>query len=113
MQNRLVAFTKKRPSDKVWDADVLTEDGNVEIGPVYFSFDRKTIYNFWPDYPDNLTAEQKWLFDDANPEWAKLRASEDEIKQLEKEHPAWKEYDDDIDTEMDYTMQEIRFFGEE
>lgn len=55
-------FYKYGPNDKIWFIDPVPR----EIGPLYFSFDRKTIYNFWPDY-DKLTEEQKAIFRKWNP----------------------------------------------
>ncbi len=42
-------------------------------GPFLFSFDKETIYNYWCDYPDNLTKEQIAIFDRAFPFWAEFR----------------------------------------
>ena len=35
-----------------------------------FTFDGKTVYNLFRDYPGKLTKEQKALFDAENPYWA-------------------------------------------
>lgn len=40
-----------------------------EIGEMLFTFDGKQIFNLFQDYPDNLTMEQKEMFDAANPFW--------------------------------------------
>ena len=45
------------------------EDSNT-VGEMLFTFDGKTIYNLFQDYPNNLTPEQKELFDKENPYWA-------------------------------------------
>ena len=40
------------------------------IGEFLFSFDKKTIYNMFRDYPYKLSKEQKAIFDKENPYWA-------------------------------------------
>ena len=40
------------------------------IGEFLFSFDKKTIYNLFRDYPYKLNKEQKAIFDKENPYWA-------------------------------------------
>ena len=58
-------FYKNNPGDKIWWA------GNRgKIGEWLFSFDRKTVFNMFADYPHKLTAEQKAIFDKENPFWA-------------------------------------------
>ena len=56
-------FYKKRKKDKVWWVDTD------QIGYHLFSFDKKTVFNLFADYPHNLTKEQKELFDKENPYW--------------------------------------------
>lgn len=57
-------FYKEEPHHKIWwvnNAD--------EIGVRKFSFDKKTIFNLFQDYPYKLTKEQKEIFDRENPYW--------------------------------------------
>lgn len=66
-------FYKNRPFDKIWWAVSLSKvDGEWSVceGEFLFSFDRKTIYNLYHDYPYKLTPEQKKIFDKENPFWA-------------------------------------------
>jgi hypothetical protein len=58
-------FYKNNPTDKTWWKE--TPD---EKGVWLFSFDRKTVFNLFADYPDKLTPEQKEIFDRENPYWA-------------------------------------------
>ncbi|MGL5973496.1 MAG: DUF7675 family protein, partial [Oscillospiraceae bacterium] len=51
-------------ADKIWWQE--TPD---QVGLWLFSFDKKTIFNMFEDYPYNLTKEQKEIFDKENPEW--------------------------------------------
>ena len=58
-------FYKNNPTDKIWWVD------NPEtVGEWLFSFDKKTIFNMFADYPHKLTTEQKTIFDKENPNWA-------------------------------------------
>lgn len=56
---------KNNPTDVIWWKD--TPDG---VGEWLFSFDKKTAFNMFADYPKALTPEQKQIFDKENPEWA-------------------------------------------
>lgn len=57
-------FYKNNPSDKIWWVN------NPEtVGEWLFSFDKKKVFNMFADYPHNLTAEQKAIFDKENPYW--------------------------------------------
>jgi len=57
-------FYKNNPGDKIWWVN------NPEtVGEWLFSFDKKKVFNMFADYPHNLTAEQKAIFDKENPYW--------------------------------------------
>ena len=56
---------KNKISDKIWWKD--TPD---TVGEWVFSFDKKTEYNMFADYPNKLTPEEILIFDRENPEWA-------------------------------------------
>ena len=57
-------FYKENPSDLIWWVD-----NSEAVGVWEFSFDRKTIFNLFRDYPWKLSAEQKEIFDNENPYW--------------------------------------------
>lgn len=57
------------PSDTIWWRDDTDTMGYWE-----FSFDRKTVFNMFRDYPDKLTPEQVAIFDRENPYWAEFFA---------------------------------------
>ena len=58
-------WSKQSPDDKIWWLD--NEDVK---GEFVFSFDKKTMFNLFQDYPWKLTPAQKELFDRENPYWA-------------------------------------------
>ena len=45
------------PSGRVWRATEVV-DGDVSIGGVIVTFDKKQFYNLFRDFPHNLTPEQ-------------------------------------------------------
>lgn len=57
-------FYKKKDEDKVW----WVEKSDT-IGEHLFSFDKKTVFNLFRDYPYKLTSEEKEIFDKENPYW--------------------------------------------
>ena len=61
-------FFKTEDTDRIWWLDMPNE-----TGPLVFSFDKKKLFNFWTDYPDKLTAEQRAVFDAENPELVALK----------------------------------------
>ncbi len=64
---------KKNDGDAIWW--VLHRD---EVGIWEFSFDKKTIYNMFADYPEKLSVEEQQIFDNENPYWAKFFRGENE-----------------------------------
>lgn len=62
----MTVFQKYDENDKIWWAG---EEGRV--GVFYFTFDKKKIYELDKDYPQNLTKEEKEIFDKENPWFAR------------------------------------------
>lgn len=60
-------FYKENPNDSIWWVDTSDSDG-----VFLFSFDGKTTFNLFRDYPHALTPEQKHIFDKENPYWAEF-----------------------------------------
>ena len=44
-------------------------DSSEKVGKRLFTFDGKTVFNLFRDYPQALTEEQKRVFDELNPYW--------------------------------------------
>ena len=61
-------FFKNEPTDQIW----WIEDSEV-VGEFLFSFDKKTIFNFFEDYPHKLTNKQVEIFKKENPMLAELK----------------------------------------
>lgn len=61
-------FYKNEPTDKIWWVDEIGSNGLF-----LFSFDKKTIFNFFEDYPEKLTKEQIEIFKKENPVLAALK----------------------------------------
>lgn len=62
-------FEKYSDDDLIYWVD---DESDIE-GRVLFSFDKRTVFNFWTDYPDKLTAEQIKIFKKENPTLAELK----------------------------------------
>lgn len=58
------SFYKKNSTSNVWWIDKIGS-----VGQYLFSFDRKKIYNIFLDYPNNLTDEEKEIFDKEEQYW--------------------------------------------
>ena len=71
MESSKYEFMKNKPDDQIWWVEAPIE----RDGEFLFSFDRKRVYNFFADYPQELTPEQKEIFDRENPELAQLKAT--------------------------------------
>lgn len=75
MQNKIYRnFYKEEKNNTIWRVEEYTinNEGNMEIekGKLLFSFDKIKVFNLWTDYPQNLTPEEKQIFDKENPYWA-------------------------------------------
>lgn len=55
---------------KNYEDDVIWWVESEYKGEWLFTFDKKTIFNMFADYPWKLTPEQKRIFDEENPDWA-------------------------------------------
>lgn len=67
-------FSKEFPDDDIWIVERLQDNKIIHTADEYlFSFDKKTIFNFWKDYPDNLTKEQADIFRNKFPILAQLK----------------------------------------
>ncbi len=60
-------FHKNNPTDIIWWADT-PEDKGLWL----FSFDRTVVFNMFRDYPNQLSKEQREIFDKENPYWAEF-----------------------------------------
>lgn len=67
--DQIPRFFKNKRSDKIWWLD--TSD---KVGEWVFTFDKKTLFNMFADYPYKLTPEEKTIFDKENPYWAEFFA---------------------------------------
>lgn len=69
MINETLIFYKNKSTDVVFWVD------NPETkGEFMFTFDKKKIYYLFADYPHNLSAEEKDIFDKENAYWRKFFA---------------------------------------
>lgn len=79
-----VEFYKSNKYGKIWNVSTGEIIGNelyLERGPYYFTFDKKKIYNFWTDFPQELTLDELRTFALEKPIMAK-RLSDKEISKL-------------------------------
>lgn len=56
---------KNNNNDKIWWLD----NGDERKGEFIFSFDKNKKYNLFQDYPQNLTPQEKDIFDNENVFW--------------------------------------------
>ena len=56
------------------EKDLIWYTGKIDsVGEILFTFDKKTVFNFWQDYPEKLTPEQIRIFKKENPVLAELK----------------------------------------
>lgn len=55
--------------------------------------DEKTIYGLWSDYPDNLSPEEKEIFDEENPDWVEY--FDDRSEGINLLYRFWKDHEND------------------
>lgn len=65
MRQKILKLYKNDPDDIIWWVDTSLKG----VGECVFSFDKKTFFNMFEDYPWKLTPEQKVTFDEENPFW--------------------------------------------
>lgn len=66
-------FYKNNPKDIIWwveEGEEINGEFYPSDGNFLFSFDKKKVFNMFRDYPQELTPEQKAIFDKENPYWA-------------------------------------------
>ena len=64
----MMNFYKDDENDKIWRVDTLDSKGEF-----LFSFDKKTVFNFFSDYPAKLAKEQIEIFKKEQPLLAELK----------------------------------------
>ena len=57
-------------------------DNPEKVGERLFTFDEKTVFNLFQDYPQALTEEQKRIFDELNPYWKEFFKSKNREKKV-------------------------------
>lgn len=63
---QLSKLFKNNTSDRIWWVD----NADDVKGEFIFTFDKKKFFNMFQDYPWNLSAKEKEIFDKENPYWA-------------------------------------------
>ncbi len=61
----LYDFDRENEGDTIWWTGPVGS-----VGVILFSFDKKTVFNLFADFPHNLTKEQVRTFCKENPFWA-------------------------------------------
>lgn len=91
MESSNVKYTayKENKGDKVWWVN-KTKDGVLVIGEELFTFDKKTIYNLFRDYPSKLSVDEWLTFNAENEYWKNyfkdrnLEYALEHLKEIEK-----------------------------
>ncbi|MCD8199103.1 MAG: hypothetical protein LUD24_02820 [Phascolarctobacterium sp.] len=72
-----LVFEKSSPESKIWLVSTLSAAGDPVLGEWQFSFDKEKIYNFYTDYPSNMTPEEVEIFNKEFPNMAADKKSDD------------------------------------
>lgn len=56
-------------SRRVWRVAELSDDGSPLRGPILVTFDKRTIFNLWTDFPSKFTPEQIQIMREEEPYW--------------------------------------------
>ncbi len=67
---------KEKPTDKIYWLTPLNEEER-QIGEHLFSFDKKTVYNLFEDYPHKLSKNEQEIFAKEQPYWYDFFNSKD------------------------------------
>lgn len=68
--------SERGPDARVWEVtEYDPETGEPAIGPMWVTFDRKTIFNLWTDYPYKMTEDQQRIIAEDMPYWATFFAA--------------------------------------
>lgn len=74
MESNNYVWYHQEPGDQIWWVEYPMPMDGVWL----FSFDQKTVFNMFRDYPWNLTPEQVEIFDRENPYWKEFFRSRKE-----------------------------------
>lgn len=64
---------KYSENDTIWWVEIPDKEGEF-----LFTFDKKTVFNFFRDYPEKLTEEQIKIFQKENPALADLKPTKND-----------------------------------
>ncbi|EJZ86479.1 hypothetical protein HMPREF9241_01104 [Schaalia turicensis ACS-279-V-Col4] len=69
LDSRYVIDDPVRSSQRVWRVAELSDDGSPLRGPILVTFDKRTIFNLWTDFPSKFTPEQIQIMREEEPYW--------------------------------------------
>ena len=69
LDSRYVIDDPVRSSQRVWSVTELSDDGSPLRGPMLVTFDKRTIFNLWTDFPSKFTPEQIQIMREEQPYW--------------------------------------------
>ena len=69
LDSRYVIDDPVRSSQRVWSVTERSDDGSPLRGPILVTFDKRTIFNLWTDFPSKFTPEQIQIMREEQPYW--------------------------------------------